>query len=33
MNGFPKEMVMAIMMLYKDMKAKICLPDGDTGLL
>ena len=27
--SFPKETVAAIMMLYKNMKAKICFPDGD----
>ena len=28
--GFPKETVAAIMMLYKNMKVKVCSPDGDT---
>ena len=28
--GLPKETVAAIMMLYKNMKVKVCSPDGDT---
>ena len=28
--GLPKETVMAIMMLYSNMKVKVCWPDGDT---
>ena len=28
--GFPKETVAAVMMLYKNMKIKLCSPDGDT---
>ena len=28
--GLPKETVIARMMLYKNMKAMICLPDGNT---
>ena len=28
--GFPKETVTAIMMLYKNMKVKVCSADGDT---
>ena len=28
--GLPKETVTAIMVLYKNMKVKICSPDGDT---
>ena len=28
--GFPKETVTTIMMLYKNTKAMVCLPDGDT---
>ena len=29
-NGLPKETVTAIMMLYRNTKAKGCSPDGDT---
>ena len=29
-NGLPKETVAAIMMLYRNMKVKVCSPDGDT---
>ena len=28
--GLPKETVIAIMMLYKNTKVKVCSPDGDT---
>ena len=28
--GLPKETVTAIMMFYKNMKIKVCSPDGDT---
>ena len=28
--GLPKETIVAIMMLYKNTKVKICSPDGDT---
>ena len=28
--GLPKETVAAMMMLYKNMKVKVCSPDGDT---
>ena len=28
--GFPREIVTIIMMLYKNMEAMVCLPDGDT---
>ena len=28
--GLPKETVAAIMMLYRNMKVKVCSPDGDT---
>ena len=28
--GLPKETVIAIMMLYKNMKVKVCSPDGKT---
>ena len=28
--GLPKETVAAIMMVYKNMKVKVCSPDGDT---
>ena len=30
-NGFPKESFMAIMMLNKNMKVKVCSLDGDTN--
>ena len=29
--GLPKETVKAIIMHYKNMKIKVCSPDGDTG--
>ena len=28
--GLPKETVAAIMILYRNMKVKVCSPDGDT---
>ena len=28
--GLPKEIVAAIMMLYRNTKVKVCSPDGDT---
>ena len=28
--GFPKETVTAIIMFYKNLKVKVCSPDGDT---
>ena len=28
--GLPKETVVAIMMLYRNTKVKVCFPDGDT---
>ena len=31
--SLPKETVTAIMMLYKNMKMKVCSPDGDTDFL
>ena len=29
-NGLPKETVTAVTMLYRNMKVKVCSPDGDT---
>ena len=31
--GLPKETITAIMMLYKNMKVKVCSPDEDTDYL
>ena len=31
-NGFPKEFITAVIMLYKNAKVKVRSPDGDTDL-